>query len=764
MALVSNDEAIVSASSDTTVKLWRPSAVDALPPQTLGFHGDYVKAVSAPGKGADWVASGSLDHHICLWDINEAKEIRRFRVTDEGSVKGSVYALATNSSLIASGGPENIVKLWDQRSGKRINQFIGHTDNIRSILLSENNASDMVISASADKSVKVWSITAGRCLYSLSMHNDSVWTLYSDDPGLDVFYSGDRSGLVVKTDSREKHDIDEGTSVGICQENEGINKMVVIRDDMWLATANSSINRWRDAGAGAKVQRLEDARSLQRASTARTKSSLSSLPSTPPPSGTFPKVETIPLTCVLRLPEVPGNLDGVLRNRIRQSALSRRRTSLASIETEIGSFLPLRQLPEESIEGQNGLVKHTILNDKRHVLTADSAGDVILWDLLQCVPVKSFGKAHLDIVRKKLDPAIVIPQWCEVDTRTGTLAVTLDVDHCFAAEVYADELAEFSQVKPRDDQRINLGAWVLRYLFADLVDEELRRDEAFRRSLKSNLTLNGGGKVGRISLPVGTFFDESDRSPISTPRANPYNRQIETPGLVIGAASPTTADTKPGVQENGKGNATDATATSRKSGEDYFSPKLVNSSTGNQTQDKQPQTPAGQVEAPTSPIDKTHVSSPKESGSSFGKRLRSTFTPKKSGKNAAATEEPKTLRSEENQSDSEQKSTDGSLEEHSDNQTMLQVVNSIRTEYSKLVENVDANVILPLLRPALPTEAPVLRPPANTAIIIQEDDPTSGGMTDLFEGYLDQLGRNADTIEKLAPHWLGTLLLKVSGA
>ncbi len=44
---------------------------------------------------------------------------------------------------------------------------------------------------------------------------------------------------------------------------------------------------------------------------------------------------------------------------------------------------PIHHLPEETIEGQNGLVKHKLLNDRRRVLTLDTAGDVLLWDLIR---------------------------------------------------------------------------------------------------------------------------------------------------------------------------------------------------------------------------------------------------------------------------------------------------------------------------------------------------------------------------------------------
>jgi WD repeat-containing protein 48 len=44
---------------------------------------------------------------------------------------------------------------------------------------------------------------------------------------------------------------------------------------------------------------------------------------------------------------------------------------------------PYRNLPQETIEGQNGLIKHVMLNDRKRVLTLDTAGEVMLWDLIQ---------------------------------------------------------------------------------------------------------------------------------------------------------------------------------------------------------------------------------------------------------------------------------------------------------------------------------------------------------------------------------------------
>ena len=46
-----------------------------------------------------------------------------------------------------------------------------------------------------------------------------------------------------------------------------------------------------------------------------------------------------------------------------------------------------------------------------------------------------------------------IANWCQVDTKTGKLAVMLEEIYCFDAEVYADETEIDEKIDFREDQR-----------------------------------------------------------------------------------------------------------------------------------------------------------------------------------------------------------------------------------------------------------------------------------------------------------------------
>jgi WD repeat-containing protein 48 len=333
------------------------------------------------------VASGGLDHKISLWDLNGGGQKLSIAVgEDENTAKGSVYALAATPSIIASGGPESIVRIWDSRTGKRITKFVGHTDNVRDVLITKDG--DTILTASSDQTVKVWSMTAGRCMYTLTMHNDSVWSLYSDNPQLSVFYSSDRSGIVAKTDVRNCAEMDEGVSVAVCQEHEGVNKVLAAGDYLWTATSSSSINRWNDVETAAEVA-LPESYKWHRSSVATTRSRHPSFPTnSPPTNGATPK---IPFKALLRLSHTaPFPLVSTKdpdASTVYSITSTRKPSEILLADHE--SIVPCRNLPDYSIEGQNGLIKHHLLNDRRRVLTLDTAGEVTLWDLLKVSTSKS---------------------------------------------------------------------------------------------------------------------------------------------------------------------------------------------------------------------------------------------------------------------------------------------------------------------------------------------------------------------------------------
>jgi WD repeat-containing protein 48 len=69
------------------------------------------------------------------------------------------------------------------------------------------------------------------------------------------------------------------------------------------------------------------------------------------------------------------------------------------------------------------------------------------------VPIKSYGKRHLEDVAPEVNTTESVANWCAVDTRTGKLSCVLEENYCFDAEMYADEVEVDEKIDFREDQR-----------------------------------------------------------------------------------------------------------------------------------------------------------------------------------------------------------------------------------------------------------------------------------------------------------------------
>lgn len=582
--LCNQAQTVVSASSDGTLKTWNPHTTTD--PTLIGSHTDYVRCL-AYCCDQNWVASGSFDKTIKLWDLNRASPVGSeplitLKSPDTAGSKSSVYAMAVDpgGTVIASGTPERVIRTWDPRSGKRTAKLVGHTDNIRAILISADGK--YLLTGSADASVKLWSLSAQKCIHAFTHHTESVWSLFSSHPSLEVFYSGDRSGLVCRVDVEGAPDISEGECIVLSQSRDGVNKIVAMDDQLvWTANGSSSVTRWKvpprrnsrshfhsspplvssslSLGAPDLSGHRKHSASIDTFATARTY--------TPPPGahispssihgsladtdgedtlhgipfknmvkltsanetfvpyvqhGRDPEIATLySAASVKSVPRLDGRpqMPSVLRHASSFGTTSPLRgdTLIGSAENTPGPYPkhsarneyedrevaseaePLLETPDYVIEGDNGLVRSIILNNRIHALTVDTTGEVAVWDIIRCICLGKFIKDDvsaanhsdsgstrsddsdkspspreaLETVRERIEGQAVVNPWSSVDTKMGLLTVHL-TDRCFEAEIYADEAGYGPEKNFGDELRLNMAKWLLRNLFLGFVREQQR--------------------------------------------------------------------------------------------------------------------------------------------------------------------------------------------------------------------------------------------------------------------------------------------------
>jgi WD repeat-containing protein 48 len=171
------------------------------------------------------------------------------------------------------------------------------------------------------------------------------------------------------------------------------------------------------------------------------------------------------------------------------------------------------------------------------------------------------------------------------------------------------------------------------------------------------------------------------------------------------------------------------------------------------------------------------TASPEKSGLFSKKFMRMNLIPK-SLKKAEKPAEPKTPAPQEQQSDND--SRNSHTHEKPEEESFLGAIMRARQLYddqprqsserengvlSVATANAESEalrIVATSISPSLPNETPVLKPPGETMILIQEDSVDSGGVADLWGGTVATVGRDADVVERVAPAWLADVLLRNS--
>jgi WD40 repeat protein/energy-coupling factor transporter ATP-binding protein EcfA2 len=81
-------------------------------------------------------------------------------------------AFSPDGSIILSGSADDSLRLWDIESGTEIRRFEGHTDDVTSVAFSPDGS--IILSGSADDSLRLWDIESGMEIRRFEGHTDDV--------------------------------------------------------------------------------------------------------------------------------------------------------------------------------------------------------------------------------------------------------------------------------------------------------------------------------------------------------------------------------------------------------------------------------------------------------------------------------------------------------------------------------------------------------------------------------------------------------------
>ena len=159
-------------------------------------HDGYI--FSLLNLGNEYLLSSGEDKKIKVWSLNNYKQI----INEDLVHNSSIFSLCkTNDEKKFFSGSYGEIKIWNSADFKLINTLYGHSDYICYLKVVEkyigakniNNIKEFLCSASYDKTIKIWNIESGNCLYNLIGHTDQVNCILQTEIDFIISCSSDKS-------------------------------------------------------------------------------------------------------------------------------------------------------------------------------------------------------------------------------------------------------------------------------------------------------------------------------------------------------------------------------------------------------------------------------------------------------------------------------------------------------------------------------------------------------------------------------------------
>ncbi|TPP58140.1 WD repeat-containing protein 48 [Fasciola gigantica] len=439
---------LISASNDTTVKVW--NATKGFCMSTLRTHRDYVR-VLAYARHREEVASAGLDRSIFLWDVRTLTALTPTNNTVTTSSfsekKDSIYSLAMNPSgtLLVSGSPDKIIRVWDPRACCKLFQLSGHTDNVRALVV--HPSGQEILSASSDGTIRIWPLSMRRCTDTIRIHTQSVFTLQVDEAWTTVFSSG-KDGKIWATDLNNT-----SRSVLIGEEADPVLRLQLVESHpdafIWASTCNSAVNRWP---IGSKLRFLQQGEG--RASSDHLR--LASEDHSQHASSAVPQPRDARPTHLNRTPFNP-----ISSVHLHWPEAEQKEQHLDVTEVAKPDFI---------IPGGPSVIQYHVCSEKRFILTKDSDGNVDIYDVLKARLVERLGLVDFESVIKEHERLIYVPNWFSVDLKCGMPIIHLDEADCMSANITVGDAMLMDDVEPdgcfTPETKVNYSVLLLQSLFA----------------------------------------------------------------------------------------------------------------------------------------------------------------------------------------------------------------------------------------------------------------------------------------------------------
>jgi len=171
LCLQYDEKVIISGSSDSTVRVWDVESGEMV--NTLIHHCEAVLHLSFNFKFCNdnklgMMVTCSKDRSIAVWDMVSPTEINLRRVLV--GHRAAVNVVDFDDKYIVSASGDRTIKVWSTSSCEFVRTLNGHKRGIACLQYHDR----LVVSGSSDNTIRLWDIECGACLRTLEGHEELV--------------------------------------------------------------------------------------------------------------------------------------------------------------------------------------------------------------------------------------------------------------------------------------------------------------------------------------------------------------------------------------------------------------------------------------------------------------------------------------------------------------------------------------------------------------------------------------------------------------
>ncbi|GFS10919.1 lissencephaly-1 homolog [Elysia marginata] len=208
----------VSCSADMTIKLWDFNGYECI--KTMYGHDHNVSSVTFLPSG-DFVVSSSRDKTIKMWEVATGYCVKTYTGHREWVRMVRVYQ---DGSLLASCSNDQTVRVWvtatkeckaELREHEHVVECIAWAPDSAQPAINEaagteskgpKRAGPFLLSGSRDKTMKMWDVSVGICLFTLTGHDNWIRDLVFHPGGKYILSaSDDKTIRVWDTQNKRNH-------------------------------------------------------------------------------------------------------------------------------------------------------------------------------------------------------------------------------------------------------------------------------------------------------------------------------------------------------------------------------------------------------------------------------------------------------------------------------------------------------------------------------------------------------------------------------